>query len=53
MYGLNQSKDGREKQLGIMRINEIIIREGDFSDKNEVTVLQNLRKGRPFLQSYK
>lgn len=53
MYGLNQDKDGREKGLGLLRINRIILREGSFLETDEVTVLQNLRKGRPFLQSYK
>ena len=52
MYGLNQDPGGREKAIGLMRINEIIIREGDFSNSNEVTVLQNLRQGRPFKGSY-
>lgn len=52
MYGLNQSPDGREKKLGIMRINEIIIREGEFSNDSEVVVLQDLRRGRPFTQSF-
>jgi len=51
-YGLNQDKDDREKGMGIMRINEIVIREGEFSNRNEVKVLQNLRRGRPFLTSY-
>lgn len=52
MYGLNQDKNDREKKIGIMRINEIVIREGEFSATNEVCVLQNLRRGRPFLGSY-
>ena len=52
MYGLNQDPKDREKQLGIMRINEIVIREGDFSSSNEVYVLQNLQRGRPFLGSF-
>ena len=52
MYGLNQDPQDREKQLGWMRINEIVIREGDFSNSNEVYVLQNLRRGRPFLGSF-
>lgn len=51
-YGLNQDHKGREKSLGIMRINEIVIREGDFSNANQVHLLQNLRRGRPFLDSY-
>lgn len=52
MYGLNQDPDDREKALGIMRLNEIVIREGAFSRNNEVKVLQDLRRGRPFLGSY-
>ena len=52
MYGLNQDPKDREKVLGLMRINEIVIREGDFSNSNEVYVLQNLRRGRPFLGSF-
>lgn len=52
MYGLNQDKDDREKKIGIMRINEIVIREGEFSATNEVHVLQNLRRGQPCLGSY-
>lgn len=52
-YGLNQDPYGREKKLGIMRINEIVVREGDFSADNEVTVLYDLSIGRPFLESFK
>jgi hypothetical protein len=52
MYGLNQDTKDREKRIGIMRLNEIVVREGDFSSLNEVTVLQNLRRGRPFIGSY-
>lgn len=51
-YGLNQDPKGREKELGIMRINEIVVREGDFNTSNQIYVLQNLRRGRPFLTSY-
>jgi len=51
-YGLNQDTKDREKKIGIMRINEIVIREGDFSNSSEVTVLQKLERGRPFLSSY-
>ena len=51
-YGLNQDPKDREKRLGIMRINEIVIREGDFSNAHEVTILQNLKRGRPFLSSF-
>jgi hypothetical protein len=52
MYGLNQDKTGKEKKIGLMRINEIVVREGDFSADSEVTVLQNLKRGRPFIGSY-
>jgi hypothetical protein len=52
MFGLNQDKHGREKQLGIMRINELVIREGEYHSANTVTVLQNLTTGKPFLDSY-
>lgn len=52
MYGLNQDPMGREKKLGLLRINEIIIREGEFSNGNEVTVLQNLKRGRPIIGSF-
>ncbi|HUX57832.1 MAG TPA: hypothetical protein VMV77_12715 [Bacteroidales bacterium] len=52
MYGLNQDTKDREKRIGLTRINEIVIREGDFSNANEITVLQNLKRGQPFLGSY-
>ena len=51
-YGLNQDPQGREKKLGVLRINEIVIREGAFSGDNEVVVLQDLAAGRPYLESY-
>ena len=52
MYGLNQDHDGREKKLGLMRINELVIREGFFDTNKEVRVLQSLQTGQPFLTSY-
>jgi hypothetical protein len=52
MYGLNQDPKGREKMLGIMRINELVVREGIFNANNDVIILQDLRSGRPFLESY-
>lgn len=52
MYGLNQDKKGREKEIGIMRINEIVIREDAFLNSNEVFVLQNLKRGQPCLSSF-
>jgi len=53
MYGMNQDPGGREKKLGILRINELVVREGDFSVDNEVRIVQDLRIGRPYLESYK
>jgi len=52
MYGLNQDRKNREKEMGIMRINELVIRDGAFSSNSVVYVLQNLKRGRPFLGSY-
>ncbi len=52
MYGLNQDPAGKEKKIGIMRINEMVIREGEFFNDNEVTVLYNLWQGRPYKQSF-
>jgi len=51
-YGLNQDKEGNEKRIGIMRINELVLREGDFDSSRPVRVLQKLSIGRPFLTSY-
>lgn len=51
-YGLNQDPHGREKDLGILRVNEIVVREGAFSPDHEVYVLQDLAAGRPFLESF-
>ena len=50
MYGLNQSAD--EKQIGIMRINELLVRDSDFNSNRPIKVLQRLQIGRPFLGSY-
>ena len=52
MYGLNQDRDGREKKIGLMRINELVVREGEFSNLNEAKALQNLQVGKPFTGSY-
>jgi len=52
MYGLNQDVKGREKKIGMMRINQIVVREGEFSTDREVTILQDLRRGRPFIGSF-
>jgi len=52
MVGLNQDTKDREKKIGIMRLNEIVKREGEFFHSKEVYVLQNLKRGSPFLDSY-
>jgi len=52
MFGLNQDKDGREKKIGLLRINKLIIREGDNDNNQQVTVLQKLAIGRPVLGSF-
>ena len=53
MWGLNQSPDGREKRLGILRVNTLLAREGESGPDDEVVILQDLRSGRPFLGSYR
>lgn len=51
MYGLNQNED--EKKIGILRVGEIVLRDGEFNPMNECVILQRLQKGRPFLGSYR
>jgi len=51
-WGLNQDKKGIEKSMGLLAINELILREGDFSEGNEITLIQNLKQGRPLKGSY-
>jgi len=50
MYGLNQTPE--EKQIGLMRINELVVREADFNSLRPVTILQRLQMGRPMLGSF-
>lgn len=52
LYGLNQDVQGREKSIGLMRFNKIVIREGEFHSSQQVYVLQNLSIGRPHLGSF-
>lgn len=52
MYGLNQDTKGREKEIGIIRLNEIVVREGAFLNSHVVYVLQNLRRGQAAMSSY-
>jgi hypothetical protein len=51
-FGLNQDKKGREKRLGIMRINKIVVREGSSYSDEFVHVIHRLEIGRPFLGSF-
>ena len=50
MYGLNQTPE--EKKEGFLRVNEIVVREGDFDNQRSVTLLQALHVGRPVLDSF-
>jgi hypothetical protein len=50
MFGLNQTT--LEKRMGLMRINTIVMREGEFYNEDEVHVAQALRIGRPMLFSF-
>jgi len=52
MWGLNQDAEGREKEIGIMRLNELLVRESPSMKFKVVHVLQNLRRGQPVLTSY-
>lgn len=51
MMGLNRDPGGVEKQIGIMRVNELVARESYFDQVRQVKVLQNLRRGRPVVSS--
>lgn len=50
-FGLNQDPKGREKKLQIMRVNELVVREGAFEADKQVTVLQDLASGQAFIGS--
>lgn len=50
MFGLNQTPN--EKRQGIMRINTIVLREGEFNVEDEVQVAQCLQLGKPCLFSF-
>lgn len=52
MYGLNQDPGGREKMLGIIRVNELVVREGEFYTTREVCILQNINTGQPLISSF-
>ena len=50
MWGLNQTKE--EKQRGIMRVNQVVVRDDDFDTRQQIAVLQCLAIGQPILGSY-
>ena len=52
IYGLNHDTKGRERKLGIIRINKIVVREDSFHQTDQVYVLQKLGIGRPKLGSF-
>lgn len=52
IFGLNQDTNGREKRIGITRVNTLVAREGEFNVRDVVHVLQNLKRGQPVLTSY-
>lgn len=41
-----------EKRKGIMRVNQLVVREDEFDTTKEVKILQCLNIGRPFLSSF-
>jgi hypothetical protein len=51
-FGLNRDPAGLEKQMGLLRVNELALRESHFDSFRQVTVLQNLKIGRAFIGSY-
>lgn len=50
MWGLNQTK--QEKQKGIMRVNQVVVRDDEFDTRQQIAVLQCLAIGQPILGSY-
>lgn len=50
MFGLNQLKE--EKKMGIMRFSQILAREGESDELNQVCVMQDYRIGRAYLGSF-
>ena len=53
MYGLNQDPGGEEKKMGIMRVNQLVVRDGAFSPYNEVIVTHNFAVARAIISSYR
>ena len=51
-YGLNQDRKGTEKKLGVMRINELMVRDDEGGSGRQVCVIQALQQGKPFVSSF-
>ncbi len=51
-YGLNQDRKGIEKMLGVMRINELMVRDDEGGSGRQVCVIQALQQGKPFVSSF-
>ena len=50
MLALNQAPG--EKKMGLMRVNQLVVREDDFDSRDNVVCLQCLAMSRPLLGSY-
>jgi hypothetical protein len=50
MIALNQAPG--EKKMGLMRVNQLVVREDDFDSRENVVCLQCLAMSRPLLGSY-
>lgn len=53
MWGLNRDPNGFEEDLGVVRINTIVAREGAFNTAEVVHVMQHLAAGRAFTGSFR
>jgi hypothetical protein len=49
--GMNQTDE--QKKIGLLRLNRILSREDEFSEKDQIWIMQRLQKGRPFLGSFR
>jgi ribosomal protein S26 len=50
LFGLNQLPE--DKDMGIMRVSQILAREAESDERNQVAVIQDYRIGRAYLNSY-
>lgn len=51
-FGINMDAAGREKEIGLARINTLVARDGEYSPHKCVTILQSLGQAVPILTSY-